>query len=218
MLTDVDLPAPGLLWTRWATLSATLTGIGHAGLWSIDDHGAHHADPDGNWARFALLDGRRAVLYGHHGEHSATAQADPPLDLLTGAPDWLPWDDLGPLAEAGRLGFVIWHESGRWSRVRYQGALDDGMAPMLDPLLSAENTLAALTAVVTGPGRYELTSPAQREQVRAASERLLHAAVRADVGAGHLEDLLGRLTGPVLDTGAALAVAARAGIMPGNRA
>jgi hypothetical protein len=200
MLTDVDLPAPGLLWTRWATLSVTLTGIGHGDVWSIDDRGAHHHDRGGHWARFALLDGRRAVLYGHHAEQSATTQADPPLDLLTGAPDWLPWADLAPLAEAGRLGFVIWHENGRWSRVRYHDAVEDGMAILLTPLLSAENTRTALTGVITGPGRYELSGPVQREEVRAASVRLLD-----------------RLTEPVLDIAAALAVAGRAGIAPGTR-
>ncbi|WP_328460994.1 hypothetical protein OHA21_31350 [Actinoplanes sp. NBC_00393] len=214
MLTDVDLPAPGLLWTRWATLSVTLTGIGRAGTWSIDERGAHHDDGAGGWAHFALLDGRRAVLYGRH---SSTTPTDPPLDPLTGAPDWLPWADLSPLAEFGRLGFVIWHENGRWSRVRYREAPDDGMAALLAPLLSAENTLAALAEVIAGPGRHELSGPAQREEVRAASERLLHAAIRAEVDATHLEDLLDRLTDPALDTDAALAVAARAGIVPGTR-
>ncbi len=98
MLTDVDLPAPGLLWTRWATLSATHAALGRTGAWSIDDHGAGRDMPDGSWARFVLLDGRRAVLYGDHHEHSVGERDDLPADPLTGAPDWLPWDTLAPLA------------------------------------------------------------------------------------------------------------------------
>ncbi|MEV0900230.1 hypothetical protein [Actinoplanes sp. NPDC049802] len=198
MLTDVDLPAPGLLWTRWATLSATHAAIGRNESWTIDRFGAEFAQGERNWARFALLDGRRAVLYGHH-EHSGTLQADPPLDLLTGAPDWLPWDTLSPLAERDRLGFVIWHENGRWSRVRYQGRVADGMTDMLAPLLTAENTLATL-------GRLG---------ARADAEALLAAAVRAEVTAGHITALI---DDPEVDAAAAVTIATRAGLVPGSAA
>ena len=98
MLTDVDLPAPGLLWTRWATLAASLTGIGYADVWYVDERGAHHDDHGGSWARLALLDGARAVLFGYDRDHSETVDTDPPIDLVTGAPGWLPWDDLTALA------------------------------------------------------------------------------------------------------------------------
>ncbi|GIE80479.1 hypothetical protein Aph02nite_64290 [Actinoplanes philippinensis] len=198
MLTDVDLPAPGLLWTRWATLSATHVALGRAG-WSIDDGGAGRDLQDGSWARFALLDGRRAVLYGHHAGHSAAGWDDAPADPLTGAPDWLPWDTLAPLAEGDRLGFVVWHESGRWSRVRYRGGRTDGMADLTDPVSSGERTVLALSRF--GP--------------RPAAERLLAAAVRTEVSAAHLGDLL---TDPSPDLAAALATAARGGLVPGSAA
>ncbi|MEU4556895.1 hypothetical protein AB0F72_00765 [Actinoplanes sp. NPDC023936] len=201
MLTDVDLPAPGLLWTRWATLGAALTAIGRATVWPIDDRGAAHDDGDGGWARFALLDGRRAVLYGHHREHSATTHTDPPLDLLTGAPDWLPWAELSPLAENDRLGFVIWHENGRWSRVRYRDGLLDGMTDLLAPLLTAERTITALSAMISGG-------------TREAASLLLTAGVRAELTTADFQALLG----DVADGEAALAVAARAGLLPGTRA
>jgi hypothetical protein len=201
MLTDVDLPAPGLLWTRWATLGAALTGIGHTAVWSIDDRGAALDDRDGGWARFALLDGRRAVLHGHHREHSATTHTDPPLDLLTGAPDWLPWDELSPLAETDRLGFVIWHDSGRWSRVRYRDGLLDGMTDLLTPLLTAENTITALSAMVVAG-------------TREAASLLLTSAVRAEL----TTDDFAALLGDPVDGEAALDVARRAGLLPGTRA
>ncbi|MDI6103182.1 hypothetical protein QLQ12_31700 [Actinoplanes sp. NEAU-A12] len=197
MLTDVDLPAPGLLWTRWVTLSATCAAVGRTGMWSIDGRGAGRDHHDGSWARFALLDGRRAVLYGHDHEHRETTRADPALDLLTGAPDWLPWDTLSSLAEQDRLGFVVWHESGRWSRVRYRDGLGDGMTRLAGPLLTAESTLRALTRL--GP--------------RPAAERLLAAAVRTEVTGGHFAELL---TGETPDLSAAMATAARGGIVPGS--
>jgi hypothetical protein len=196
MLTDVDLPAPGLLWIRWATLSATYSAIGRTG-WSIDDRGASRNLPDRGWARFALLDGRRAVLYGHHRERSATIRSDPPLDLLTGAPGWLPWDTLTPLAEQDRLGFVIWHENGRWSRVRYRDGLGDGMTDLAGRLLTGESTIVALSRF--GP--------------RPAAERLLAAAVRVEVMAAHFRDLL---TDPPPDLAAAMATAGRGGLVPGS--
>ncbi|WP_433791563.1 hypothetical protein [Actinoplanes sp. CA-252034] len=198
MLTDVDLPAPGLLWTRWAILGATHAALGRT-EWSIDDRGANRNLQDGSWARFALLDGRRAVLYGHHAEHSAAGGDDPPADPLTGAPDWLPWATLAPLAEGDRLGFVVWHESGRWSRVRYRGAREDGMTGLTRPLSTGDRTIVALSRF--GP--------------RAAAERLLNAAVRTEVSPTHFSHLL---IEPEPDLAAAMTAAARGGLVAGSAA
>lgn len=217
MLTDVDLPAPGLLWTRWATISAALTGIGYADVWFIDDLGAHHDDHGGSWARFALLDGGRAVLYGYDRDHSATARSDPPIDVLTGAPDWLPWADLTPLAEGDQLGFVVWHADGRWNRARYREGVGDGLTQVMGAVLSTENTLAELSEIVTEWGQHDLRTPAERDEVRAAGEQLLSAAVRGEVNGSKFERLLGRLTEPPLDLKAALFAAGRGGITSGTR-
>jgi len=217
MLTDVDLPAPGLLWTRWATLAASLAGIGYADVWYVDERGAHHDDHGGSWARLALLDGARAVLFGYDRDHSATASAEPPIDLLTGAPGWLPWDDLAALAEADRLGFVVWHDQGRWSRCRYRDDVADGLVDTVGAVLSGENTLRELGEIVQEWGQHTLATPAERDDVRQASERLLSAAVRGEVGGGAFERLLGRLTEPRLDLRAALFAAGRGGITAGTR-
>jgi hypothetical protein len=217
MLTDVDLPAPGLLWTRWAAIAAALTGIGFADVWFVDDRGAHHDDHGGSWARFALIDGGRAVLYGYDRDHSETTAADPPLDLLTGAPDWLPWDDLSPLAEADGLGFVAWHAEGRWSRVRYSGSVADGLAQTVGAVLSHGNALTELAGIVAEWGRHEPRTGAERDDVRSAGEQLLATAVRGAVDAASFERLLGRLTEPALDLTAALAAAGRGGLTAGTR-
>ncbi|HEX5205534.1 MAG TPA: hypothetical protein VFW27_36870 [Actinoplanes sp.] len=217
MLTDVDLPAPGLLWTRWAALAASLTGIGYPDVWYVDERGGHHDDHGGSWARLALLDGARAVLFGYDRDHSATASADPPIDLLTGAPDWLPWDELAGPAEADRLGFVVWHDQGRWSRCRYSDGVADGLVDVVGAVLSGENTLRELDDVVEEWGQHPLPTPAERDEVREAAERLLTAAVRGEVTAAAFERLLGRLTEPRLDPGAAMAAAGRGGITAGTR-
>jgi hypothetical protein len=216
MLTDVDLPAPGLLWTRWATLAAALTGIGYPDVWFVDRTGAHHDDHGGSWARLALLGGARAVLWGYDRDHSATAAADPPLDLLTGAPDWLPWDELTARAD-DRLGFVAWHGEGRWSRVRYRDGIGDGLVDILGAVLSNENTLGELDEIVSEWGRYEMRTRAEREEVRGAAEQLLTAAIRGQVTGSEFEKVLGRLTDPPLDVTAALATATRGGITSGTR-
>jgi hypothetical protein len=217
MLSDVDLPAPGLLWTRWATLAAALTGIGYADVWFVDDRGAHRDDHRGGWARFALVDGARAVLYGYDRDHSSTVTADPPLDLLTGAPNWLPWADLSPLAEQDRLGFVMWHADGRWSRVRYPDGVSDGLTEIVKPVLSSESTLAELGTIIVEQGRHDLRTPEERDEVRAAAEDLLTAAVRGRVTAAAFERLLGRLTDPAPDLAAAVAAAARGALTSGTR-
>jgi hypothetical protein len=215
MLTDVDLPAPGLLWPRWVTLAASLAGIGWSDVWYVDDEGAHYDDHGGSWARFALLDGARAVLFGYDRDHSATADADPPLDLLTGAPSWLPWAALTPLAESDRLGFVVWHEHGRWSRVRYRDGVGDGLVQAVGAVLSTENTLAELSEIIAEWGQHELDTPQERDEVRAAGERMMSAAVRGVISANEFERLLGRL--PALDLKAALFAAGRGGVTAGTR-
>jgi hypothetical protein len=217
MLTDVDLPAPGLLWTRWVTLAATLTGIGYPDVWFVDERGAHHDDHGGSWARLALVDGARAVLFGYDREHSSTAAADPPLDLLTGAPDWLPWHDLATPAETDRLGFVVWHDQGRWSRARYPDAVDDGLTDTVGAVLSTESTLRELAEIVEEWAQHELPTPAERDEVREASEQLLAAAVRGQVDAEAFDRVLGRLTDPAPDLVAALSTARRGGLTSGSR-
>ena len=214
VIITVELPEPALLWTRWATLAAALTAIGYDDVWSVDDTGAHHDDGGGNWSHLALVDGGRAVLYGCDHEYSATTHADPPVDLLDGAPDWLPWDDLTAHAADDQLGYVLWHDGTAWQRVGYPGGEDDGLAETAGSVLDQEATVAELADFVFEWGQHDPDTPAERADVRAAAVRLLEAGTRRELDGTALAALLGRLTEPALDAAAGQAVAMRSGLAP----
>ncbi|GAA3348025.1 hypothetical protein GCM10020358_64930 [Amorphoplanes nipponensis] len=218
MIIAVDLPAPGLLWTRWVTLAAALSALGHRDVWSVDDAGAHHDDGGGNWSHLTLVADGRAVLYGCDHEYSDTTAADPPLDLLDGAPDWLPWDDLLEHAATDQLGYVLWHDGTGWRRVDYPGGEQDGLAQTAGAVLDAEATVAELVDFVFEWGEHDVDTPGERASVRAAAGELLAAGARGDIDGAALTALLGRLTGPAPDAAAGRAVAARGGLTPGAAA
>jgi hypothetical protein len=214
--TTVELPEPGLLWTRWATLAAALSALGYDDVWSVDGTGAHHDDGGGNWSHLALVEGDRAVLYGCDHEYSATTHADPPLDLLAGAPDWLPWDELVPRAAEDQLGYVLWHEDGGWRRVEYPGGEQDGLAATAGAVLDADATVAELVSFVFEWGQHDVDTADERADVRAAAVRLLTAGTRRELDGTALAALLGRLTDPAFDAAAGWAVAVRGGLAPGT--
>lgn len=214
MIIAVELPAPGLLWTRWATLAAALTAIGFDDVWSVDGTGAHHDDGGGNWSHLALIEGGHAVLYGCDHEYSDTTHTDQPIDLLAGAPDWLPWDDLVRYAAEDQLGYVLWHDGESWRRVGYPDGVQDGLLSTADAVLSREATVAELSGFVFEWGEHEVDTPEEQADVRAAAVRLLDAGTRRQLDATALTGLLGRLTERALDTTAGKAVAARSGLVP----
>jgi len=216
VIITVDLPAPGLLWTRWATLAAALTAIDFDDVWSVDDRGGHHDDGGGNWAHLALIEGGFAVLYGCDHEYSDTTSADPPVDLLEGAPDWLPWDDLLGYAAEDQLGYVLWHDGSGWRRVDYPGGEHDGLSQTAGAVLDAEETLATLSGFVFEWGQHAVDTPGEHADVRAAAVRVLEAGTRRELDGTALAALLGRLTEPALDAAAGLAVAVRGGVAPGT--
>lgn len=104
----IDLPEPDLLWTRWALFATALTTLGYDDVYWCADDGAHHDDHGGNWSRLVRVDGGRAVLFGYDHEYSDTVDATPPIDLLAGAPAWLPWPELLRHVADDQLGYVHW--------------------------------------------------------------------------------------------------------------
>ncbi|MDK1344547.1 hypothetical protein QNO09_14750 [Streptomyces sp. 378] len=119
-----------MLWARWAliaVLEATAQGereVRHrTGTW-VDGEGLHLDDSGCTWWGFSPRGEGRYVLSGED-ESSGVKWHEPPVDLLAGAPGWLPHDRLKDLLSGYELGCVYWYENGAWARAAYPGTLDD---------------------------------------------------------------------------------------------
>ncbi|MER7169350.1 hypothetical protein ABT336_25245 [Micromonospora sp. NPDC000207] len=211
----IDIADPPTLWARWGALAAALTTLGNDDVYWCDANGAHHDDHGGNWARLVLVDGGRAVLFGYDHEYSDTTWASPPLDLLAGAPAWLPWPELTRHAESDELGYVYWYDGG-WTRVPYPDpSLDDGLRASARAVLDAEQARRELGEVVFEWGGHHPTDePTERAEVTVEADRLLAAATAATVDESALDRLLGRIRPRPVDPGAGTAMAARFGLTP----
>lgn len=127
-----DLPAPEILWARWAAVAVALATTeaegryGRAGIW-IDEDGLHWDDCGCTWWILTRCGPGRFVLYGED-ESSDVKTHRPPIDMLAGAPAWLPYRELRDRLEGFELGCVYWTENGTWTRVPYPDDLsDDGL-------------------------------------------------------------------------------------------
>ncbi|MFE6412726.1 hypothetical protein ACFVOR_37980 [Streptomyces sp. NPDC057837] len=125
-----DLPSAPVLWARWAlvaVLEATTEGERRAhhrtGTWA-DGDGLHLDDSGSTWWSLAARGEGRWVLYGED-ESSGCKWHEPPVDLLAGAPSWLPHARLEDLLGGAELGCVYWFENGAWARAPYPETLDD---------------------------------------------------------------------------------------------
>ncbi|HSX97136.1 MAG TPA: hypothetical protein VLG91_07070 [Streptomyces sp.] len=137
-----DLPSAEVLWARWAliaVLEATTAqeraGHHRTGTW-VDDEGLHLDDSGCTWWSFAQRGEGRYVLFGED-ESSGIKWHEPPVDMLAGAPQWLPHERLRDLLEGCELGCVYWYENGVWARAPYPTTLDDdgldcGMSRFVD--------------------------------------------------------------------------------------
>ncbi|MFY1704323.1 hypothetical protein ACN28G_21765 [Micromonospora sp. WMMA1923] len=196
----IDIAAPDLLWARWGALAAALTALGHPDVYWCDADGAHHDDHGGNWARLVLVEGGRAVLFGYDHEYSDTAGLSPPLDLLAGAPGWLPWPELVRHAADDQLGYVYWYDGGHWSRVPYpESQVADGLPETAGAVLDDARARQELGEVVFSWGGHQPADlPTERAEVAVAAGRLLDAAAGGVLDGVVLAGLLGRIdpTGP----------------------
>ncbi|MFD3698296.1 hypothetical protein ACFWUZ_19455 [Streptomyces sp. NPDC058646] len=168
-----DLPAPEILWARWSTiavLEATAASErvrpGHrTGCW-IDEGGLHLDDCGCTWWTLAPLDDDRFVLFGED-ESSEVKWYEPPVDVLAGAPGWLPHEELRDLLAGNELGCVYWYENGAWSRAPYPADLgDDGLDCGLSRFVE-EDELLRLMADHARPAdrRAELLRHAERYEL-----------------------------------------------------
>ncbi|MFD7167304.1 hypothetical protein [Streptomyces violascens] len=201
-----DLPRPETLWARWgllAVLEATTEGeetppVHRTGCW-IDTGGLHLDDCGCTWWTLARMGEGRFVLYGED-ESSDVKWHKPAIDMLAGAPDWLPHDKLRDLLEGYELGCVYWYENGTWSRAPYPDDLDDdgldcGMSRFAD-----RNDVVQAVDLGEGEGddsdtvlnraeRYELTPEALESLVTASAYD--HWDLPAMLRALHLTGLAG---------------------------
>jgi hypothetical protein len=200
-----ELDPPQELWIRWAALAAALTTFGYGDLWEIHEEYAGFDDQGGQWARLRLISGDRAVLYGLDHEYSDTVMAEPPIDLLAGAPDWLPWDEVTSFAEDEILGYVYWHDGVRWGRAPYDA--EDGLERTAGPVLSDPATLDELSRAVFGWPGHRPDSEAERARMAGVGTALLAAARARRVDAGVLSAYAG-------DLALGLAVARAGGLTP----
>jgi hypothetical protein len=128
-----ELPDPEVLWARWAlvavveaTTEAEESAHYRTGTW-IDDEGLHLDDCGCTWWTFSRLGDGRYVLYGED-ESSDCKWHEPPVDMLSGGPDWLPYQELRDRLAGNELGCVYWYENGSWARAPYPEDLkDDGL-------------------------------------------------------------------------------------------
>ncbi|MFF1415404.1 hypothetical protein ACFVX6_37485 [Streptomyces sp. NPDC058289] len=182
-----DLPAPEVLWARWsavAVLEATTEAeqkppVHRTGCW-IDDRGLHLDDCGCTWWTLKPLGGDRFVLFGED-ESSGVKWHEPPVDMLAGAPDWIPHDELRELIAGNELGCVYWSENGSWARAPYPADLDDdGLDCGLSRFVNEGELLRELDGgAVLGERRAELVRRAEWYEL---TPELLETLVRGSGG------------------------------------
>ncbi|MFD3664831.1 hypothetical protein ACFWVF_30235 [Streptomyces sp. NPDC058659] len=172
-----DLPKGEVLWARWALLasmSATTEEEGRpsghrTGRW-IDDEGLHHDDAGCTWWTMSRMGEGRFVLYGED-EASGVKWHEPPIDMLAGGPDWLPYDELHDRLKGYELGCVYWYENGSWARAPYPDDLgDDGLDCGMSDFVDRDRTLRELSdhidGATDGPSADALLAEAEAHRLK----------------------------------------------------
>ncbi|MFE9579603.1 hypothetical protein ACFYO1_24670 [Nocardia sp. NPDC006044] len=129
-----DLPDARVLWARWAAVALAtfdrdeeLEPAQHRSGYWIDDDGLHWDDCGCTWWVLKWFGDGRAVLVGED-ESSRVKGYEPAIDLLAGAPEWVPRDYLRGLIDDYMVGCVYWFDDGAWHRAPYPDDLaDDGL-------------------------------------------------------------------------------------------
>lgn len=209
-----ELPAPGEMWARWAAFAAAFGALGYDDVWTVTAGGAHHDDGGGNWAHLALVEDGRAVLYGYDHEYSETVDADPPIDLLAEAPDWLPWGELTRLQGDDELGYVFWFTAGDWHRVAYPDGVDDGLTSTVAEALDDAAAVTQLEELIFQWSEYDVDG--ERPAVAEAASWLLRMAHEQAVDAPAVAALVARVTEREVDLATGVLIARRAGIADGT--
>ncbi|MFC9440535.1 hypothetical protein [Nocardia sp. NPDC057030] len=129
-----DLPDARVLSARWAAVALAtfdrdeeLEPVQHRSGYWIDADGLHWDDCGCTWWVLKWLGDGRAVLVGED-ESSEVKGYEPAIDLLAGAPEWVPRHYLRGLIDDYMVGCVYWFDEGAWHRASYPDDLaDDGL-------------------------------------------------------------------------------------------
>ncbi|MFF4699562.1 NUDIX hydrolase [Streptomyces chattanoogensis] len=126
-------PPPEVLWSRGAALAAwAAEGPLPVHNYRVDEAGLHSEDCGNGYWSLTWVEGGRAVLHGIDNDYSEGIGLTPPVDLLAGGPDWLPWEWLIALIRNEVLGFVYWWADGAWGRAPYPDDLrEDGLTAIV---------------------------------------------------------------------------------------
>ncbi|GAB2501019.1 hypothetical protein [Nocardiopsis aegyptia] len=114
-------PPPDLLWAHAGALAALASGKADPfGLFRLEGPALCFDDGGSSDWRLAWCGRGRAVLVGHDRDASdATRHDRRPVDLLDGAPDWLPWSWVRDRRFRENIGFVYWWDGGGWEHTPY---------------------------------------------------------------------------------------------------
>lgn len=163
-----DLPPGEELWARWALLAAVKAtteqeecpSVHRSGHW-IDEEGLHWDDCGCTWWILSRMGEGRFVLYGED-ESSDVKWHEPPVDMLAGGPDWLPYEELRYRLEGNELGCVYWYENGAWSRAPYPDSLkDDGLDCGMNGLFDRAGLLRELALYIDDTSAAPLLADAE---------------------------------------------------------
>ncbi|MFC9977614.1 hypothetical protein ACFVH6_42610 [Spirillospora sp. NPDC127200] len=127
----MELPHAEAVWTEAVTLAVLAEATPELSGLGFDPYpgGLRREDVGNGWWGMAWIEGGRAVLFGYDVDHSDTRDRHPPLDLLAGGPDWLPWEWLDEvMRDAETLAYVYWWDGSSWSRTPYPEGMRDGLA------------------------------------------------------------------------------------------
>ncbi|MFD3727545.1 hypothetical protein [Streptomyces sp. NPDC058671] len=171
-----DLPPGETLWGRWALLAAVAattaeeqrTSGYRTGRW-IDAEGLHYDDSGCTWWTMSRMGEGRYVLYGED-ESSGVKWHEPPIDMLAGGPEWLPYDELHDRLKGYELGCVYWYENGVWARAPYpDGLRDDGLDCGMSGFVERDRVLGELSdhldGTVGGPDADRLLADAEAHRL-----------------------------------------------------
>jgi hypothetical protein len=213
-----DLPPGAVLWARWAVLAGLLTTrereeeseVHRTGFWmSPAREDTLRYDDAGStwWALRAVGDGRY-VLYGED-ESSGVKWHEPAIDVLAGAPGWLPFERLRDLVASYEIGCVYWYENGAWGRAPYPGSLnDDGLDCGMSRLFTTDEVVQDLDSWLDD----EYTDP-DAEIDPAVCGKLVTDAVSGGLTEEAVRAFLGSTGRPEQEIPAAVGVLRRAGLL-----